>query len=162
MSVENNMPFNPEQFLSSTFNESNSTELLQVPEGEYTAVTEPVTAESFRTFDYKKGERAGQKGVMLHLTWSINDESGALSEYLGRAPKVRQSLTLDFGPGGTLEFGKGKNVSLGRLREAFNQNLTGRPWSFTMLGGQVARIKVKHRIDGGNTYAEVSEVTKLA
>lgn len=156
------LPFNPEQFLGSTFNDANSTELIPLPEGEYIAVTDPVTAESFKEFDIKRGERAGQKGLMLILSWNINDESGSLKEMLGRPPKGRQSIMLDRGAGGTLEFGKGRNVGLGRLREAVNQNLTGKPWAFSQLGGVVAKIKVKHRVDGGNTYAEVSEVTKVA
>lgn len=156
--------FNAEQFLNLQVEDPNSTELLLVPEGEYTAVSEPVDANSFRSFTIGKGERAGQKGVSLDVEWSINDESGALKEYLGRAPKVRQGLMLDTIGGGTsLEMGKGKNVGLGRLREALGQNQTATPWRFSMLGSQVAKIKVKHRLDSntGKTYAEVSEVTKL-
>lgn len=160
MSTPETSVFNPEQFLGAQFTDANSTELLPIPEGEYIAVTEPVTAESFKSFDIKRGDRAGQKGYMLILSWNINDENGQLKELLGRAPKARQSIMLDIGPGGTLEFGKGRNVGLGRVREALNQNLTGRPWAFSMLGGAVAKIKVKHRMDGGNTYSEVSEVVK--
>jgi hypothetical protein len=161
MSTEaNSLPFNPEQFLGAQFNEANSTELLPIPEGEYIAVSDPVGLESFKQFDIKKGDRAGQKGMMLILKWNINDENGQLKEHLGRAPQARQSVMLDMGQGGTLEFGKGRNVGLGRVREALGQNLTGKPWAFSMLGGAVAKIKVKHRIDGGNTYAEVTEVTK--
>jgi hypothetical protein len=160
MSTESNQVFNPEMFLNSNFDQANSTELLPHPEGEFMAVSDPVTAESFKSFDIKRGDRAGQKGFMLILTWNVNDENGILKETLGRAPKVRQSIMLDIGPGGSLEFGKGRNVALGRVREALNQNLTGKPWSFAMLGGQLAKIKVKHRIDGSNTYSEVNEVTR--
>lgn len=157
------MSFNPELFLNATVDESNSTELLAVPEGEYTAVTDPITADSIRSYDIRKGDRAGQKGYALDLNWSINDDTGALKEYLGRAPKARQSVMLDLTQDGGLEFGKGRNVGLGRLREALNQNLTGRPWSFAMIGGQVAKIKVKHRLDTatGKTYVEVADVSKI-
>jgi hypothetical protein len=153
--------FNPELFLNQTFSEENSTEILLVPEGEYTAVTEPVSADNFKTFDYKSGDRAGQKGYLLKLNWVINDEDGSLKEYLGREPKVQQGLVLDMNKDGALDFGKGRNVGLGRLREAFGQNLTGRPWSFAMLGSQVAKVKVKHRLDtaSGRTFVEISEVT---
>ena len=55
--------------------------------------------------------------------------------------------------------GKGKNVALGRLREALGQNTPGKPWSFGMLVGQVAKVAVKHRItDAGDTFAEVKRV----
>jgi hypothetical protein len=152
--------FNPEVFLNSTTTEENSTELLAVPEGEYLAVSGPISAESFRSYDIKKGDRAGQKGYALDITWNINDESGALKEFLGRAPTARQSIMLDMKIDGGLEFGKGRNVGLGRLREALGQNLSGRPWSFAMLGAQVAKIKVGHRIDNSRTYVEVKDVTK--
>jgi hypothetical protein len=59
--------------------------------------------------------------------------------------------------------GKGKNVSLGRLREATGLNEKGRPFGFRMLVGQMARVRVKHRPDNKNpeiVYAEVDAVTK--
>lgn len=154
--------FNPELFLNTQINESLSTELLNIPEGEYVAISEPVTSESFRDFNINRGERAGSKGYALDISWVINDDDGKLKEYLGRAPKVRQSLMLDVRDDGSLEMGKGRNVGLGRLREALNQNSTGRPWSFSMLGGQVAKVKVKHRVDStsGKTFTEVSDVAK--
>lgn len=155
--------FNPELFLNAAVNEANSTELLAVPEGEYIAVSDPITADSIRSYDIRKGEKAGTKGYALDINWTINDESGALKEYLGRAPKARQSIMLDLTKDGGLEFGKGRNVGLGRLREALNQNQTGRPWSFAMIGGQVAKIKVKHRLDTstGKTFVEVGDVAKV-
>lgn len=153
--------FNISSMLNSQVTESNSTELLQIDEGEYIAVIDPVSEENFRSFDIKKGERAGQKGLSLNLTWNINDESGAIIAKIGRTPKVRQNLFLDLTTQGGLDFGKGRNVSLGQLREALGQNMTGRPWSFGMLGGGVAKIKVKHRIlDDGRTMAEVQAVAK--
>ena len=155
--------FNPEVFANMQHQEANSTEVLLVPEGtDYIGVSDPVTAESFRTFEYKSGERAGQKGVFLDINFTINDESGQLKEYLNRVPKVKHTIGLDV-EGGNLVFGRGRNVGLGRLREAFGQNQNGRPWSPSMLGGQVARLKVKHRTDKqtGRTFAEVTEVAKL-
>jgi len=160
MNAQVNPMFNPSTFLNVQVSEANSTELILVPEGEYTAVSGPVSEDSFREYDIKKGQRAGSKGYAIDLVWNINDEGGALATYLGRTPTARQSVMLDIRADGTLEFGKGRNVSLGRLREAVGQNQTGRNWSFGLLGGQVAKIKVKHRIDGDRTYVEVSEVNK--
>lgn len=155
--------FNPELFLNTQVSEANSTELLLVDEGEYIAFTDPITAESFKSFDISKGDRAGSKGYRVDVMWNINDESGAIKEKIGRQPKVKQGLMLDLRSDGTIETGKGRNVGLGRLRSAFNQNGDGRPWSFSMLGGQTARIKVKHRLDPKTqvTYAEVVDVAKL-
>ncbi len=155
--------FNPEQFLNLTVEDANATELLQVPEGEYTAVSEPVTSDSFKSFDINKGDRAGTKGFALNVVWLINDEDGRLKEFLGRAPKVTQRINLDIGPDGTLEMGKGRNVYLGQLRDALGQNLAGRPWQMGNLGNQVAKIQVKHRVDtaSGRTFIEVPKVAKL-
>ena len=150
--------FNAETFLNTTHTEAADTSLLPVPEGEYVALSSPVTAESFRDFDIKRGERAGQKGYAVDLEWTIDDEK--LKAELGRTPKVRQSIMLDVTAGGGLDFGKGKNVGLGRLREALNQNADGKPWSFAMLGSQVAKIKVKQRLYEDKIFAEVADVTK--
>jgi len=156
--------FNPEVFLGTTITEANSTELLNVPEGEYVAMSGPVTAENFRSFDIKRGDRAGTKGYALDLEWTLNDDSGAIKTYIGRTPKVRQSLSLEIRGDGSLEFGKGKNVELGRLREALGQNGSGVPWAMSMLGGQVAKIAVKHTLDAasGRTYVNVSKVAKVS
>lgn len=151
--------FNPEQFLNTAYSEANSTELVPVPEGEYIAVSGGIGPDSFKKFKIGKGERAGQDMYRLDVEWTINDDSGQLKELLGREAKVRQGIMLDMSKDGTLDFGKGRNVSLGRLRAALGQNLGGKPWSFSSVGGQVAKIKVKHRIDGDRTYVEVADVT---
>lgn len=154
--------FNPELFMSQTVEEANSTEILQVPEGEYLAVSDPVTVQSLRSFDVKRGPNAGSKGHAVDIQWTINDEDKTLSTFLGRTPRIKQSIMLEIAPDGTLAMGKGQNADLGRTREALNQNTSGRPWSFSMLGGAVAKVKVKHRLDAesGKTFAEVKEVAK--
>ena len=158
-----NPMFNPDVFLNTTVVESNATELLVVSEGEYTAISGGVTADNFRSFDIKKGDRAGQKGYSLDIEWNIEDTGGAIKATIGREPKVRQSIMLEISSDGTLVFGKGRNVSLGRVREALNQNQTGKPWSFSMLGGQIAKVKVKHRLDPATqrTYSEVADVSRI-
>lgn len=155
--------FNPELLLNQQTSDSNSTELLLHPEGEFIGVIRPISAESFRSFDIKKGERAGQKGYSLDLMFDTNDDDKSLEAYLGRKPAARYSTMLDIKPDGTIETGKGRNVGLGRLREALGQNGQGRPWSFGMLGGQPIRYKVKHRLDtaSGQTFAEVADVSKV-
>jgi hypothetical protein len=154
--------FNPEMFLNITTIDANSTELLQVPEGEYTAVTQGIGPDSFKRFPIKQGERAGQDFYRLDVVWLINDEGKAIEQSIGRAPKVTQGIGLDISKDGTLEMGKGKNVGLGQLREALGQNAAGRPWSMSQLGGQVAKIQVKHRLDAnsGRTYIDVTKVAR--
>lgn len=154
--------FNPEQFLQTELTEANSTEFTLIPEGEYTAVSGPISSERFKAFDIKEGPNAGGKFYSLEVLWDINDPDGKLKEELGRPPQARQGLRLDINPvDGSLELGKGRNVDLGRLREALGINRNGQPFRFSMLGGQVAKIKVKHRMDKRTQriYAEVAEVS---
>lgn len=159
----NDSTFNPEVFLNTTYDQPNATELKQIPEGEYTAISGPITAGSLRSYDIKRGQRAGERGYSLDIEWTLNDEDGRIKEIIGREPKVRQGIMLDIKKDGTLELGEGRNVNLGRLRKALKQNGTGQPWSFAMLGGQVARVKVKHRIDEATqkTYVEVVDVASV-
>jgi hypothetical protein len=55
---------------------------------------------------------------------------------------------------------KGKNVSLGKLREAVGQNKPGKPWSPAHLNGAQLDVLVTHRADKdtGDIYAEVKRV----
>ena len=155
--------FNPEVFLNVQHTEANSTELLPVPDGDYTGISDPVTDKSFITYDITSGDRAGQKGVMLIVQWNLNDEGDVIKNQIGRKPTVRQSFMLDLTPSGGLDFGKGRNVELGKLREALGQNGTGQPWAFSMLGSQVAKLSVKSTISkkDGKLYTNVNKVAKV-
>jgi len=152
--------FNPELFLNMTTEDANSTEYVLLPPGEYVAVIGPISPDSFKSFDIKRGDRAGEKAYRLDLKLDINDETGALAELLGRKPSITTGIMLDVKPDGSLEFGKGRNVQLGRLRDAVGQNSTGRPWSFGHLSGQVVKIVVKHGSYDGKTTVNVDSFGK--
>lgn len=145
--------FDVNAFQNSQYAEASSTEYVPVPEGEYPAVID------------KYAIREAKGNVILDLTWKIDDADVAAETGLDN-PQVRQSIFLDVDENsGTLAFGKGKNVQLGRLREALNQNTSGQPWSFGMLLGQVAKIRTKHRIDSSSgtdiTRVDVNAVVGL-
>ena len=73
-------------------------------------------------------------------------------------PTARQTIWLDVNEQGGLVFGKNKNVSLGKLRDALGQN-TGAPWSPTHLIGQPATVLIKHRMGSeGGVFSEVKGV----
>lgn len=152
--------FNPELFLNTQATEANSTEFVLVPQGEYVGIIDAISADSFKSFDIKRGENAGKKAYRLDLKILLNDESGQLKELLGRPASVTAGIMLDIKPDGTLEFGKGRNVNLGRLREAVNQNASGRPWSFGSLAGQPVKVKVVHDTYDGKQVVNVKEFGK--
>lgn len=145
--------FDVNAFQNSQYTDSSSTEYVPVPEGEFTAVVE------------KYAIRDPKGNVILDITWKIDDADVAAETGIDN-PQVRQSIFLDVDEtSGTLMFGKGKNVQLGRLREALHQNTSGQPWSFGMLLGQVAKIRTKHRIDSSSgtdiTRVDVTAVVGL-
>jgi len=141
--------FDPDTFMSQTTEESCETTYKPIPEGDYQAVITKV-------------EGRNPKGnAILDVHWGIDDPS--LGAELGiENPTVRQSVFLDVNDQGALMTGANKNVQLGRLRDAVNQNAPGQPWAPSMLEGQVARISVKHRIDGENIYSDVRGVARVA
>ena len=144
--------FNPETFLNTEINESNATAYLPVPEGEFTGIIKAL-----------KPRVLSDGRAVLDVTWVVDDEEAR--EATGMAePTVRQTLWLDLTESGVLDFGKGKNVGLGRLRDALGQNDSGKPWQPGMLVGGVAKIKVSHSIDKRDNetiQADVRAVTKL-
>jgi len=144
--------FDVNAFQNATFTESNSTTYTPVPEGEYPA--------AIREADDIK-IRATEKGsVILDIKWTIDDASvTAVTGF--ETNTVRQSIFLDVTANGGLDFAKGKNIQLGRLREAVKQNQAGQPWTFGSLVGAVARVTVKHRLVDDQIYTDVRGVAAL-
>lgn len=147
--------FNPEQFLDQQFTEANDTKLVPVPVGEYTAIAGEVKCRQWQS----KADPS-KSGLTLDITWEIDDS--AVKELLGRDKvTVRQGIMLDLTESGSMDMGKGRNVGLGRLREALNLNQPGQAFSFSMIPGRLAKVSITHRIDGENIYAEVKSLARL-
>lgn len=139
--------FDTESFLSTTVEGEMSTEFVPVPEGEYTAIIKDVKA------------RQAKSSHIMDVVWEIDDPE--VREVTGMEnPTVRQSIFLDMTESGSLDLGKGKNIALGRLREALGQNGPG-AWAPSMLLGQAAKVRVEHRIYEGKTFADVKAVASL-
>lgn len=147
--------FDPTAFLNQTFDEENSTVSTPVPEGEFTATADNPKIE---TWQKKDGSASGLK---LSVDWIVHDD--ALAAELGRKEiKVRQQQMLDLTDTGALDFGKGRNVGLGRIRAALDLNKPGTAFAFNMIAGRMAKVSIKHRVtDDGQIFAEVKAVAKL-
>jgi hypothetical protein len=141
--------FNPDTFLNTQTNEANDTVIIPVPEGEHPAAIKAIKPRVLSS---------GQ--AVLDIYWTVNSDEAR--EATGQAePMVRQSVWLDVTESGGLDFGKGKNVSLGKLRDAVGQNQSGKPWAPGMLIGAAAIVKVVHSIDkrdGETIQADVKAV----
>lgn len=142
--------FDPDLFMNSETTDANDTSFVPVPEGEFTAAIESV-----------EPRKAGDKPV-LEVKWAIDDQ-GVRDATGMQKPTVRQTIWLDVTEAGGLDGGKGKNIGLGKLREAVGQNKPGQRWAPGMLVGQVARVVVKHRSgkEPGEVFADVKGVAAL-
>ena len=148
------MSFDAQSFLDAAISGSNSTRVIPVPIGEYQGIIEEIKPRQWTSRD------GLTSGIAIDITWLIEDE--AVRTVLGRDKvTARQGLMLDTTETGALDTGEGKNVSLGRLREAIGKNDPKAPFAFSMLPGSAAKIKVTHRVVGEDTYAEVSGTAAL-
>ena len=148
--------FDPNSFFEQVITEVGSTEAVPIPAGEYLA-----TIDKKEVTTWQKKDDPSVAGLTLDVTWEI--DSPEVKELLGRQKVTcRQGIMLELTESGTLDMGKGRNVQLGRLREAVDLNTPGVPFSFPMLPGRLAKVKVTHRVDGDQIFAEIRSVAKLA
>lgn len=141
--------FDPDQFAQMPIEGANATEFIPIDEGEYPGV--------IQKYEFRPTEK-GQ--LILDITWKVDDQQQ--QEKTGRENlTARQSIFLDRLPNGSLDMSQGKNVQLGRLREALGMNTPGQAFTFTMLTGQAARVKVKNRKYEDDIFSEVKGVTRL-
>lgn len=151
--------FDPNTFLDMSVQEANSTVSTPVPAGEFIGLIEDVKARP-----WAKKDDPSVSGMALDIIWNVDD--AGVKQLLERDKvSVKQGVMLDLTPEGGLDMGKGKNVTLGRLRDALGLNTPGQPFGFKMMIGRAARIKVTHRTDPKNPeaiFAEVAAVAKIS
>lgn len=141
--------------LDSSITGSNSTSLAPIPVGEYVAIIEDVEIKPWQ--GRQDPTRSGQKLICKLM---IDDE--AVRTELGR-DKVTAvyEIMLDLNDSGTgLDMGKGKNVQLGRLREAVGLNDPSQPFGFRMLTGRPLRVQIEHEMYENEPRSRVKRVTK--
>jgi len=147
------MSFDAQSFLDAAVSGVNDTKLIPVPVGEYQAFIDSVEPRPWQSKDGSKS------GIALDVFWSIEDQD--VKSFLGRdSVKVKQGIMLDLTPEGKLDMSKGKNIGLGRLREAVGKNDHG-SFSFNMLPGLAAKVSVTHRVNDDDVFAEIKGVAKL-
>lgn len=148
------MSFDPQAFIDASVTESNDTVVIPCPIGEYPGVIDKILPRTWQSSDGTKS------GVAIDVLWLVEDP--AVKEFLGRDTViVKQGLMLDTTEDGRLDMSKGKNVGLGRLREALDLNVPGQPFSFGMLPGRAGKVSVSHRAKDLDTFAEIKHVVKL-
>ena len=146
--------FNPETFLDTTHKESNATTLIPVPEGVWAAHVVKIDVRQL----ISEGE---PPRVVVDLGWEIEEDAVKKATGMDR-PIAVQTLWIDTTPEGGLDMGTGKNVGLGRLREALGQNKAGKPWSFNHLREARAMVEVIHASSkkDDTIYARVKRIAQ--
>lgn len=147
------MNFDPQSFLDATVNEANSTEIINLDEGEYTAQAGEVEIVSWQSKDGSKN------GLKLVVPWEVLDDAAKAKTKRNKIV-VRQDVMLDLTDNGTLDMSEGKNTNLGRLRDAVGLNRKGEPFNMRMLAGRTAKIRVGLREYEGRRFEEVRGVAK--
>lgn len=154
------MPFDAEAFLNSASVDAPlSTVTIPIDEGNYKAMIKEIKINEPQMIN--KGPRAGQMGSpVLDVTWALLDD--ALKAKLERDEVlVHQTVWLDIDQTGNLDTGKGKNVDLGRLREALGVN--DRPGNaFQNLTGGLALLKIGQVADADNPEQKYARVKRVA
>jgi hypothetical protein len=148
------MSFDADSFLNAAMSGSNSTKIIPCPQGEYFAVIEKLAARQTQSQD------GTQTRVILDVIWLVEDD-GAKQATGREQVQVKQGIFLDLDAQGGVDMSEGKNVQLGRLREALGLN-GSEAFSFNMLPGRAAKILVSHRPDpkdAENIFADVKAVT---
>lgn len=148
--------FDPSTFLDTPVSGVSSTKLEPIPDGEYPGI--------FKLADPPIVEWTKKDGSMsgLKLVGKVVLDDPALKEKLGRQEvSVKYDIMLDLTDDGKLDMGKGKNVALGRLREATGLNQPGEAFSWRMLDGRPVKAKVTQRLVGEDIFNDVKAVTKL-
>jgi len=147
--------FDPDQFLDMPIEGANDTKIIPVPVGEYQAVADSAKVVPWQSRD------GSSSGIRLDVLWEIDDEN--VRAITGRERVTcKQGIMLDLNDAGQLDMGKGKNVNLGRLREALNMNQPDTPFSFSRIPGNVAKVAIKHRVVDDEIYAEVKGAARIS
>jgi hypothetical protein len=149
--------FNPDDFASMAA-DVNDTEYPVGPAGDYMAIID----------SWKVSKRQNQEGDDLYpldILWDIQSDS--FRSALGRDKAiVVQTIFLDMvlGPNGKMiiDSSKGKNVQLGKLREALGQNVPGwTPGRLTGAGPALVSVTTETGKDGV-TRNRIKKVGKVS
>lgn len=164
------MAFDADAFMGQSYDGELDTVIVIPDEGDYRANFSEFTSENgFRTFEAKKGNNIGKEYTVFEPPFVLADDPRLLAIKTARGTDVvivrSKGVFLDLTDQGALDFSKGKNVDLGRMRDAVGQNQKS-GWKITDLIGQgpvmVRLIHEKDPQDETKKYARISRVIKIS
>jgi hypothetical protein len=150
--------FDVDNFLNQTVNTSNDTSLINPPDN-MSGDGYMILAGKVDCRTWQKRDDPSVSGLALDIQWEIQDE--AVKSFCGRDKIIcKQGIMLDLTDSGELDMGKGKNVGLGKLREALGLNTPGEPFSFSMITGRLAKGFVQHEVKREEIFVKIKKVLK--
>jgi hypothetical protein len=154
MNENDQTTFNEEEFLQTPVEEALSTVSLKIPPNDYKGMI--AKPEHISMGFTPKGS------PVLEVWWTL--DAPEVSEQIGKDTlMVRQTLYLDLTAAKRLDTSKGRNVQLGRLREALGQNGPGK-WNYNDMVGVPALVKTDldpNKNVAGDFYEKVKGVSSL-
>ncbi len=154
----NELTFDPNAFLAATTTESLDTRYIPIPIGEYPAIINQLAVRK-----QVNPKDQTETWTILDITYALDDAGVREATGLDN-PTIRQSIFLDIDAGGDIDTAKGKNINLGRLREALGLNTPGAEFSLSMLNGQaciVGTTQNPNAKDPDSPYSNVAKVGAL-
>lgn len=148
--------FDVDEFIGSTKVEGGfSTQVAQCPEGTYRMQISSRDQWKGNIVNTQRGEQR-----VLRIPFKVLDDA-VKAELERDTVLVSKDFWLDLDESGALDTSKGKNIDLGRLREALGQNEQA-DWTFDSLPDQLVMGKVVHRADKNDPEKKYAEVQKFA
>lgn len=151
----NDSTFDPDSFLDATLPGANSTKRELIPAGVYRASVGKLEVKNGVV--QKDGPNFGKPWVALNIQWWVEDQP--INSQLDQTKiTVFDSVFLELDDNGRPAMGKGKNVQLGRLREALGLNEG--PVQFRAFEGRPATINVIHEPYKDDLQAKVASYAR--
>lgn len=154
------MTFNADTFLNQTVSGPMSTSVTPCPEGEFKAIIDD--GDKWITFAGGTSDKGEWNKVSI--LFNILDE-GVRAQLKRDKVFVPMQSFLDVTDSGTMDTSEGKNVKIGRLRDAADQ-MADNNWNIGKLKGKGPFIvKVSQRADKDDPsikYAEIVRVAKIS
>jgi len=148
--------FDPDNFINAEVNSELDTKSIPAPEGDYAIKIVKLKARA-----WAKKDDPTINGVAIDVTCEVVDQN-ILSDIGLEKLIVMGSIPLEIAEDGkSLAEGKGRNVALGRFREACDINRPGMPNSSAI--GCIVLGRVGHDVlEDGTIIAKVKRFAKLA
>jgi hypothetical protein len=150
------MTFDADAFQNAIFNEANSTKTVPWTPGTYTGT---ITKQEIKSGTVQK-QGANYNKPWAGLSVTVQVDKQFLPE--GASPNANGMVMLDLTDSGGLDMSKGRNIGLGRLRDAAGCNEPGQAFQFSMLEGRTVKVTTGLRVDQNDANIQYTEIKAFA